>query len=286
MRCEQCVHTKNNEVFVPLPHEDYMESMVNTDRYWEQATMQTFAALLLHSSHIESIANCPCQEPAAVIEDTAKMDLKAETKNIISVLYTAKHFTLLTVDLEKRHCTVIDGFAERKSSWITNWKDHVNYVLVKSRVLNAAPRWRFSTLLTKKEMYAEIDGNRWTLSHEPWIVQLNGYDCGPIVGMKLMEIFGRLPEGFDKDNVDWTLLRLQVGNEFRKVLQEVVKDLRVSKKKKNSDPQDTRPPTSPKKKVHPQVPRKRQHRTLASVELKVQKKFEKYILVMQQKGQP
>ena len=241
--CEECVHYFNHEVYIPLPHEDYIKKMESTKRWWERAVLQAFAAMLSHACHIPSIVYCPCQSPLAVIEDRAYMQPNQGTEMIISVLCEKLHFTLLTIDLDNRHCTVYDGLTHLANNWTTIWKEHVSYVMMRTKLTETRPKWKYQPN-SNRRMYATVEQERWTLHHEPWIEQKNGFDCGPIVGMKLMEIFGRLPAGFDKDNVNFSIIRKQVASEFRKVQKEIESDLRVTVKKSRQ-----KSPTKPSKPI-------------------------------------
>jgi hypothetical protein len=226
LECRQCCFSRTSSFMVIVGEDGYLDSCRKTKRWFETDFIASFAALSAHAAHDESILLVHCQQPNGILTemDTRKIDDKVKT--IISVLHGVSHYSILVINLADCKLEIFDGLGYA----LETWTDHATNVLKRCRLvsLDATCRWR--TPKGEQHLEFRLTGSNpttWSLCQgKPFYVQLNGFDCGPIACLKIMEIYG-VVDDFDLETVTEATIRHVVMDRFAFLLRLHAEDLNV-----------------------------------------------------------
>jgi hypothetical protein len=124
--------------------------------------------------------------PRAQIKESEVLVLDGMT-HLVSAVFARNHFAVLLYDIESCEVIVYDGL----NYPLKTWQYHITHTLRK---------YGFQRRDTQPhvEEYTKMKGQDKVLElcfddmYEPWVVA-NGFNCGPIACLKVMEIYGILP---------------------------------------------------------------------------------------------
>ena len=173
-----------------------------------------FAAMVQHDAHITTPNFKDSDRELMVFTPYPNNPVNeilpyGDTTHVVSVVWNRLHYAVLYYDIDKRSVTVFDGLNQD----IRKWQDHIIHTVkaygLKPPFSSATcefsydvyvdERVRKRTELERRDMVLEIsfDDSKepWHVQNERSYVQGDGVSCGPITCLKVMEIYGFLPEG-------------------------------------------------------------------------------------------
>jgi hypothetical protein len=110
---------------------------------------------------------------------------------LVSVACASRHFAVLFYDIERQCVIVYDGLFYK----LTTWQHHIIHTLKKYGLKrhNAKCNVVVKTKPPVIELCFDDKYAPWCVYNDPIIRQVDGYNCGPIACLKVMEIYGILP---------------------------------------------------------------------------------------------
>jgi hypothetical protein len=179
--------------------------------------------------------------PKQEIEDQHCKDLPSHVKRIIAVMHDRSHYGVMEITIASKTITIFDGLSHP----ILNWTDHI---------LNALKRCKLVTLgvthtvtpedldlgqtrqTVRSNAYSmNLDTDTWRLQRGHFISQLDGFNCGPIACMKILELYS-LVDALEAQQVyQANKVRKVVINYWKRFLQACSGDLPVRVRQRNRE---------------------------------------------------
>ena len=158
-----------------------------------------FIALVQHTCHTDippyrhpgiKVTMVRTPHPRAQVRESEVLDLDGKT-HLVSVACARSHFAVLFYDIERHSVIVYDGLFMK----LTTWQHHVMHTLKKYGLQrhDAQCNVVVKTKPPELELYFEDKDEPWVVYNDHTILQVDGYNCGPIACLKVMEIYGILP---------------------------------------------------------------------------------------------
>ena len=216
--CDICSPGDIGGFGVKVLDERMIHRYANTQDWYDQGWVQGLIALAQHDVHIDpprfkpsdkNILMVMVPSPGAIVLEEDIHDIGAAT-HFVSPVYDNNHFAVLYYDLNKCSVTVYDGL----NMDITKWQKHIVHTLKKyglkpldsqcKSYVNSSKRTdrnnkdkitRVMELSFQSKLRPEQDWPDWTIQNDPDIEQNDGFNCGPIACLKVMEIFGVIEPG-------------------------------------------------------------------------------------------
>jgi len=158
-----------------------------------------FIALVQHTCHTNiptyrlpgvSVTMVRTPHPRAQVTASEVIELDGMTY-LVSVACASRHFAVLFYDIERQCVIVYDGLFYK----LTTWQHHIIHTLKKYGLKrhNAKCNVVVKTKPPGIELCFDDKYAPWCVYNDPIIRQVDGYNCGPIACLKVMEIYGILP---------------------------------------------------------------------------------------------
>jgi hypothetical protein len=130
--------------------------------------------------------------------EITKSDVVAndEVTHFVSMAYSAGHFDVLLFDIEQRHVMVYDGL----NTAIRRWVKHISHTLRKNGIKRYDDFPQEQVILDEhhdeviKLCFESVNKRPWLIQKDPILKQHNGFNCGSIACLKVMEIYRLLPQ--------------------------------------------------------------------------------------------
>jgi len=215
--CDQCFQHHSPPRIV-VGDQDYLKRLRYGTDYMQFQFILSFAYLVQHISHIEQKSiKCGVDSTATIMpflqvityeESTVLpsdlLTLPRDCKTIVGIFHSHDHYAIARIDLgQSRTVTIYDGLY-----WeLTTWMDNVNQLLRRCRLVDIdviAMEVR-GDLPTKviipghrrgKEMVNGLtivfEQVEWRVIRGDFLHQTDGFNCGPIACLKVMELFQRI----------------------------------------------------------------------------------------------
>ena len=198
---------------VPIGDDEYEHDCRFSQQWYDTQLISGFCTLLNHDAHMKvppipprtndhQIMMVYCPYPDGVIKGV--LPVTNHTTHFVSVVFNNSHFAVLYYDLYARAVSVFDGLNLK----ITNWQKHIIRTLKEYGLefLTDDPKCTYRVENHKiedmgkmKKMFLEIsfrdDEHPWIVTNERQYRQKDGYNCGPIAMLKLLEIYGWIKVG-------------------------------------------------------------------------------------------
>ncbi len=205
LQCDSCID--GGMLGIPIGDDSYVDTHRNTEIWYPSDLIAGFCSLVAHDAHTDVMPKAPyqsdhrimmvyCPYPNGEIKEV--LPIRDNTTHFVSVVFNASHFAVLYYDITARSVSVFDGL-----NWsIKNWEKHIVRTLKEYglKPLLSKVETKFSNQIHEVDgllidkMIMEIDFND---AEDPWIVknerqyrQRDGYNCGPIAMLKVLEIYG------------------------------------------------------------------------------------------------
>jgi hypothetical protein len=110
---------------------------------------------------------------------------------LVTAVCAKRHFAVLFYDIERQEVIVYDGLFYD----LRTWQDHITHTLKKYGLQRRNAKCHVEVMTKPSELELCFDDMHepWRVYNDPNIEQNNGYNCGPIACLKVMEIYGILP---------------------------------------------------------------------------------------------
>ena len=132
--------------------------------------------------------------PRAQITESEVLVLDGTT-HLVSAVFVRNHFAVLFYDIESREVVVYDGL----NYPLKTWQYHITHTLRKYgfQRWDAQPHVEEYTKMKGQDKVLELCFDDmyepWVVASDPILKQHDGFNCGPIACLKVMEIYGSLP---------------------------------------------------------------------------------------------
>jgi hypothetical protein len=216
LRCDQCFQHHSVPRIV-IGDQDYLKRLRYGSDYMQYQFIFSFAYLVQHICHIEqksvkrgvvSNSNMPflqviTYEKSTVIPSDL-LTVPRLFKTIVGIFHSRDHYAVANIDhCKSRTITIYDGLY-----WdLTTWMDNIEQLLKKCRLvdLNAVSIEVIGDSPTKfivpghrrgKEMVNGLiiifEQVTWRVIRGDFLTQTDGFNCGPIACLNVMELFQRI----------------------------------------------------------------------------------------------
>jgi hypothetical protein len=206
-----------------LPDDKLMDRYYVSQDWYETEFIMGFVLLSIHDTHTSQplhptdhkVMPVITMYPNSVIHQKT-FDV-VNTTHFVSVVFAKQHFAVLYYDLAGRTVSVFDGLDMDLKTWSqhishTLWtyglvsmaknptSNETNWYYQKDgrRSCNGVRDKRIQRLTLEYQSISEKDSSPtciWTVCNEASYTQQDGFNCGPLACMKLMEINGRVAKG-------------------------------------------------------------------------------------------
>jgi hypothetical protein len=203
---------------VTIAEENYYCTMEQTNIWFTVDMVCTFGILCAHDAHREDImyTNCPLPTITPKKENKKPVVLSPETKTIVSVVFTSKHFAIMRLCLEEKTAYYYDGL-----SWPVNtWSLHTKHVLNK---YGLEGKW-------KKQVGTGENGLEGVKIHQD-----DQSNCGPIACIVLWKLFK--PKSVDI-HIDHKEYRATTMEELKRLITYYDSDLVVLRRQRGTSESD------------------------------------------------
>ncbi len=214
--CDQC--SPGGLFGTTVAAESLVHRYTKTQVWYDQGFVEGFIALVQHDVHMapppykdgeKNIVLRFASTPSQLIDEDFCNDLGPGVTHIVTPVHIPGHFAVLYFDLQEATVTVLDGLRVD----IRKWERHIIYTLKVCHLkpLDARPSSLTTTSSVKRDnrdivtrvmnisFKSDSDPNKdwpkWTVTNDPSIRQVDGFNCGPIACLKVMEVFGILEPG-------------------------------------------------------------------------------------------
>ena len=198
--CPVC--SPNARYSVLVGNGKYIHRYLTSTAWYQYEFLNAFIALVQHSHHtlVPGYKNSSVQvqmirtpHPRAIVTSAQVIRLDGIT-HFVSVVFARGHFAVLVYHLEDKSVIVYDGLKYP----LKTWQDHIVHTLKKYgyqelhatvHVEQTVGRDGDSVLeLCFNDLYAP-----WIVYNDPIIKQNDGFNCGPIACLKVLELYGFIP---------------------------------------------------------------------------------------------
>jgi hypothetical protein len=181
---------------IVVGNEQYIHKFQATNAWYDYSFIFGFLALFNHVFHNEVpkhkksnvvVKMVAAQTPKSVVKQHNVTQCEDGVTHLVTVVYKNSHFAVLLFDFHDRHVMVYDGL----NATIKRWTKHVSIVLRKYGL----ERWDEEPQIRVGFdcVGHTVETTPWTIEKHPVLKQHNGFNCGPIACLKVMEIYCMLP---------------------------------------------------------------------------------------------
>ena len=218
LECEHCCHP-HGCFCLQVGDKHYIETITTTTNWYDGLFISTFAQLAAHYAHStvalpERNMTYPDVLPQLIHVTYAggqvRLDqcssLRADTTAVVAVCHERDHYAVLEINLTKKLIRIYDGL----NMDLDRWFKHVFYALKRCMLcpLSATPQpipdepvlvkrhGRFAKGSNKSIQGYQIVirdscvSYQWRYERGTFLRQVDGYNCGPIACVKILEMFG------------------------------------------------------------------------------------------------
>lgn len=237
LECTCCFAGSN---IIPIGNEQYHHDNMNTRRWYDFDFISGFAALVAHEAHMDErtysqsnmqmqtqLVHCHWPEGQPAIEECR--DLPSNNERVVSVLHNRDHYSVLVMEKHEKVIKIFDGLSRP----LTDWKNHVVNILKITKLihrLSAHTHECHDSGKRSEHIIITVDGQEWSIQRGWFRKQIDGYNCGPIACLKIMELFDCSEYRIMDDETlnDVSCYRSIVMQKFENLVKRCNHDLNVS----------------------------------------------------------
>ncbi len=219
LHCKQCSFPESvTTIFIG--DQAYINKCTNTNVWLDADFLEGFATLLYHYSHSSSASSATDKDlPQLVHVSHPKQTLAAHNvkpipslvKRLVGILHNKQHCVVLEVLIAERLIRIFDGLSRD----LLQWKDHIVTVFKKCMLLDLSfdassavfvpyatgpppssrsrkPKPIINVYSIRFPIPLASDNGNWRLERGQFIHQKDGFNCGPISCLKVMDLFGQI----------------------------------------------------------------------------------------------
>jgi hypothetical protein len=184
--CSKCIQPGRPEEFaVPVFRETELQRFATTSKWMETEFIAAFLQLNAHCHHRPDVRVHHCMFPKAEVRNIHP--LSDEVNTLLVMAHSQSHYSLIRIDVKTKSIEVTDGL----SYPLSQWHVHIMATLIFYGLLPPGSQAR--KCLSKKRDSVEVYGlvpdlNRWTVTNDQSVKQVDGHSCGVIVCGKAWEL--------------------------------------------------------------------------------------------------
>ena len=212
----------------------YVNRMKFGEHYFGFDFILSFVYLVAHVSHLEPpkaqnpfLQVITYENQQLVKDDVVTVPNRHNT--IVGVFYTSLHYAIAEVEIKSRTITIYDGLFYD----LPNWYKNVVQLLKRCNLIDFETDGGdlipdpMSKLIIPGHRRGKdvvngfdlvINSEKWRLIRGNFIVQSDGFNCGPIACLKVMELFSRLDASEAADCYAKARIRYVVFDEWLKMV--------------------------------------------------------------------
>jgi hypothetical protein len=188
--------------------EDYNQSIQHSTRWWDQEFVTAFTSVAAHFAHSWEHRDTSIVLPKLVhiitsqneIHMTACTPIDDGVDKIVGIIHKSSHYAVMEIETKNRVARIYDGLGVAP---LLNWSQHIINALEMCQlvrrsatqsitgdppVLGHHPRTRNKS--TEVVGYSiTLDNQEWRLERGSFVAQTDGYNCGPIACLKILEMY-------------------------------------------------------------------------------------------------
>jgi len=199
LNCDTC--SPNGKLQVHVGNEKFIERYKYSQLWYEQKLCSSFLVLAQHYVHTEQASNGGIAMILANLSRPKVHPWEVEqldgVRKLITIAYAKQHFAVLLFDIPTRQVLVYDGLHMN----LKRWEVHIVHTLKKYSLQNIHDEPEVTChrgSQGKGDEVMEIDfmdtHEPWNVEHDPILKQADGFNCGPIACLKVLEIYGLIKE--------------------------------------------------------------------------------------------
>ena len=199
LNCKAC--SPDAKFSILVGNDKFIHRYTTSQDWYQYEFICAFLALVQHSFHTELPSYLPpgngvtmirTPHPHAEIRESEVVVLDGMT-HLVSVAFARNHFAVLLYDIEGRAVVVYDGL----NYPLKTWQYHITHTLRKYgfQKWDAQPHVEITKGKDSEVLELCFDDLYvpWVVASDPILKQHDGFNCGPIACLKVMEIYGILP---------------------------------------------------------------------------------------------
>ena len=234
LHCETCGYYQALPR-IAINDSKYMKRMKYCQDYFRFEFILSFAYLVAHVSHLDNASNAQLPllqvityENQRLVKDDV-IPVPRGHKTIAGIFHSSLHYPIAEVEIKSRTITIYDGLFYELSSWYNNVVqllkkcDLIDFETLgvdlipdpKSKLIFEGHR-RGKDVVNGYDLV--INSVKWRLIRGTFIVQSDGFNCGPIACLKVMELFSRLDQASAADCYAKARIRYVVCEEWESMV--------------------------------------------------------------------
>ena len=247
-----CVDCCCNRIFTVQVGDDSHIEYISTSQIWYDGIfMSSFAQLAAHYAHTTSGLLERCMPVAEVLpklihvtyprEDIEAAAIPPNITTVVGILHDKNHYAVLEINIIEKRINIYDGLYRDMDGWFMHVFAALKRCNLCPRTVNPNPVADEQVLVKRGRLpKMSIEGYTFDIGNDSWkyvrgnfIRQVDGFNCGPIACVKILEIF-RLASKTDLvDAYDMGNLRQVVAKYWRQFLDECDGDLLLARTDRN-----------------------------------------------------
>ncbi len=248
VHCATCSFPQSS-TFICIGDKNYIKKCSNTNVWLDDAFIARFTTLLFHYAHssgtplVGNEKNLPhlihaiFSKQKLVISDVKP--LPKDIDRLVAILHNDGHYMVLEVNIPERKFLIYDGLSRE----LLQWKDHIITVLKKCMLLDLSfdsssvcvtdaavppvvscsrkPRYIINdySIIFSQSSPLDKKMKQWRLERGYFIHQKDGFNCGLIACLKVMELFGIITIPYPQDFYESYNVKKIVMSQWEKLLE-------------------------------------------------------------------
>ena len=201
-----CVHTGDH--MIEVGDEAYLHSIQNSTLWWDQEFVTAFSIMAAHYAHSYEGRDTSIVLPHLVniitardvVHESVCKNIDPSVERVVGVIHQVNHYAVMDINIKTRVARIYDGLQARA---LGTWTQHVVNALQMCNLTSMAgvtdtvpdppsenPHPRTRHVRTQVLGYTLIiNHEEWRLEYGQFIAQTDGFNCGPIACLKLLEMY-------------------------------------------------------------------------------------------------
>ena len=241
--CDTCEQMNGQVVVSFSANEAFVHRYRNSQAWFSHDFMSGMLYLIQHDAHMTEPPHRSEHKLLLVQREFSQqshdeMGSYGDATHLVLLAHRHSHFVILYFDISGRHVTVFDGLSMNISNWEKQVVNTLKWFGLQSPDAECKAESNESTAVNRsgartKDVVIELvfDGSpatSWTMSKDRSYKQSDGVSCGPIACLKVMELYGIVPEGeIERMGADIKAYRGAVMDYYSTMIVRYYNDLKV-----------------------------------------------------------
>jgi hypothetical protein len=246
LHCKQCSFPQSSTIIF-IGDQAYFNKCSNTTVWLDGDFIECFATLSYHYAHSSGMPTATGKDipqlvhvkhPKQILAADHVKPISSQVLRLVGILHNQDHYVVLEVYIAERRILIFDGLSRD----LLQWTDHIVTVFKKCMLLDLsfeassavivpdAPGPPFSSRsrrpkpivngysITFPNQFAS-DSENWRLERGQFIHQTDGFNCGPITCLKMMDLFNKISFPYPQAFYETTNIRKVVMNEWKNLVE-------------------------------------------------------------------